>query len=237
MRRSPFVPGAVRTLSRNNKDRAMNRLFPLAAGCTAALAFASSSAWAGRPLGVDNAGINDKGSGHVEAWAAREPGKTDTVYVAPAYSPWQMVELSGLFSRNRTNSVNSGGLQVRALVTEPRPAGCNLLVSIGHSRFNPGSNQSFAYTAATCNRGVFALHANLGAVKPSGASSNATWGIALEHDTGTFFPHIEMFGQEGSKPTFQVGARRDVTKIWQVDGSLGRFNGETIFSLGFKFSF
>ena len=117
------------------------------------------------------------------------------------------------------------------------PKARNFLVALGHRDLRPGGNQSQAYTAASCNRNDFALHANLGAAKPSGTSSVGTWGVALEHDTGTFVAHVESFGQERSKPTFQLGARREVAKGWQVDGTLGRFNGETIFSLGAKLGF
>ena len=215
----------------------MHRTSALAASAITALTLASTSAFAGRPLSVDDANIDDKGTGHVEAWAARKPRKADVIYVAPAYSPWQVVELSGLLSRNRTNSISSVGALARVQVTEPKKSGCNFLVALGHQHFSPGGNLPFAYTAATCNGRDFTLHGNLGAAKPSNASSFGTWGIALEHDTGTFTAHIESFGQEDSKPTFQVGARREVAKGWQVDGTLGRFDGETIFSLGVKFSF
>ena len=215
----------------------MHRITPLAASAVTALAFASTCAFAGRPLSVDDANIDDKGTGHIEAWVAREPGKDDVIYVAPAYSPWQVVELSGLLSRNRTDSISSVGVLARVQVTEPQKSGCNFLVALGHQHFSPGGNLPFAYTTATCNKNDFALHANLGAAKPSGASSVGTWGVALEHDTGTFVAHVESFGQERSKPTFQLGARREVAKGWQVDGTLGRFNGETIFSLGAKVSF
>jgi hypothetical protein len=215
----------------------MHRIPPLTASLITALAFVSTSAFAGRPLSVDDANIDDKGTGHIEAWVAREPGKADVVNVAPAYSPWHVVELSGLLSRNRTNSISSVGVLARVQITEPKKSGCNFLVALGHQHFSPGGNQPFAYTTATCNRGDFTLHGNLGAANPSRGPSFGTWGIALEHDTGTFTAHIESFGQEDSKPTFQVGARREVAKGWQVDGTMGRIDGETIFSLGFKVSF
>jgi hypothetical protein len=213
----------------------MHRTAQVAASALASLLV--TSAWAGRPLSVDDANINAKGNGHIEAWVARDVGKADVISVAPAYSPWNVLELSGLLSRNRTDSINSVGVQARAQITAPQKSGCNFLVALGHQRFNPGGNVPFAYTAASCNLTDFSLHANLGAAKPSGASSYGTWGFAVEHNTGTFTAHIEAFGQEGSKPTYQVGARREVSKGWQVDGSMGRFDGETIFSLGVKFGF
>ncbi len=116
----------------------MHRITPLTASAIAALAFVSTSAFAGRPLSVDDANIDDKGTGHIEAWAAREPGKADVINVAPAYSPWQVVELSGLLSRNRTNSISSVGVLARVQVTEPKKSGCNFLVALGHQHFSPG---------------------------------------------------------------------------------------------------
>lgn len=193
--------------------------------------------FAGRPLTVDDANLNDKGHGHVEAWAARDAGKADVLNVAPAYSPWEAVELVAVLSRDRTASVTSTSLIGRFRITPPQPSGCNVLAALGHQHDSPGSNQPFAYSAVTCNSGALALHVNLGAAKPSGASSFGTWGIALEHSAGRLTPHVEAFGQEHARPTFQVGARTEVAKGWQVDGSLGRTGGETLFSLGFKVQF
>jgi len=201
------------------------------------LAVLTGAAWAGRPLGVDDANIDDKGTGHVEAWFSREAGSANVFNVAPAYSPWEAVELSGQLTRDRTNSVTLSALLARARITESRPSGCNVLVALGAQHANPGGNQPFGYTALTCNRGEFALHANLGAAKPSGGSSYGTWGIALERDHGDLVGHVEAFGQEGVGPTFQVGARKSVARNWQIDGTVGRTAGDTIFSVGFKVDF
>ena len=37
-----------------------------------------------------------------------------------------------------------------------------------------------------------------------------------------------------SKPIFHVGARMEVAKGLQIDGTVGRSNHETLFSLGLK---
>lgn len=194
-------------------------------------------ALAGRPLTVDDANMNDKGHGHVEAWAARDAGKADVLNVAPAFSPWEAVELAAVLARDRTASVTSTSFIGRFRITPAQTSGCNVLAALGHEHDSPGGNLPFAYSALTCNSTDYALHVNLGAAKPSGGSSYGTWGIALEHSAGRLTPHVEAFGQEHSKPTFQVGARSEVAKGWQVDGTLGRSNGETLFSLGVKFQF
>lgn len=209
-------------------------LSPLAALVSLPLAL---PAFAGRPLAVDDANMNDKGHGHVEAWAARDAGKADVVNIAPAYSPWEAVELVALWSRDRTASVSSTSVTGRFRITESKPSGCNLLAALGHQRDRPGGNQPFAYSALTCNSGALAWHVNLGAAKPSGASSFSSWGIALERSGGKWTPHVEAFGQERAKPTFQLGARTEAAKAWQIDGTLGRTAGVTLFSLGSKFQF
>lgn len=213
------------------KIRRLVQLIALAS-ITAAL-----PAFAGRPLTVDDANLNDKGHGHVEAWAARDAGKADVLTVAPAFSPWEAVELVAVLARDRTASVTTTSLIGRFRITPPQASGCNVLAALGHRHDSPGGNQPFAYSALTCNSGALALHVNLGAAKPSGASSFGTWGIGLEHATGRITPHLEAFGREHARPTFQVGARTEVAKGWQVDGTFGRSSGETLFSLGFKFQF
>lgn len=181
--------------------------------------------------------MNEKGQGHVETWASRAPGKADVLNVAPAYSPWEAVELAGVLARDRTASVTSTTLLGRFRITPSQASGCNVLAALGSQHDNPGGNRPFAYSALTCNTGALTLHGNVGITEPSGASSFGTWGIALETPAGRITPHVEAFGQEHAKPTFQAGARTEVAKGWQVDGTLGRTGGETIFSLGAKFQF
>lgn len=213
----------------------MNRIGSFATACASAVL--CLPAWAGRALSVDDANVDDKRTGHVEAWFARGAGNTNVYNVVPAYSPWEAVEFSVPLARDRTNAVTSIGALVRLRLTEPQKSGCNFLVALGQQHLNPGANQPYAYSAATCKKNEFALHANLGAAKPTGASSFGTWGVALERDHGDLVGHLEAFGQEHAKPTFQVGARKELGKGFQIDGTVGRTDGDTIFSLGVKFNF
>ncbi len=112
-----------------------------------------------------------------EAWFARGARSTNVFNVVPAYSPWEVVEFSVPLARNRTDAVTAIGALLRVRITEPQKSGCNFLVALGQQHQNPGGNQPYAYSAATCRKNEFALHANLGAAKPSGASSFGTWGI------------------------------------------------------------
>lgn len=42
---------------------------------------------AGRPIMVDDAGVNDAGAGHLEIWFERGPGGHRAWTAAPAYAP------------------------------------------------------------------------------------------------------------------------------------------------------
>ena len=44
-------------------------------------------AHAGRPLSVDDAGVDEVGQGHVEVWWEGQRGQPGTVYMAPAFTP------------------------------------------------------------------------------------------------------------------------------------------------------
>ena len=60
-------------------------------------------------------------------------------------------------------------------------------------------------------------------------------GVDLEHVAVT--AHVEAFGQRRAKPTVQIGARTEIAKGLQLDGTVGRGNRETLVSVGIKASF
>lgn len=202
------------------------------------LAAACGAAFAGRPLTVDDANTNDKGAGHVEAWVARADGAT-VVNVAPAYAPLDGVELAATLSRDTTNKVNAGAVQLKVVLTERQDQGCNLGASGGFTHVGSGGgNGRFANGLVTCNAGKLgSLHLNLGVAKASGEASVRSWGVAVEHELGGVTPHVEAFGEKGSKPTVQVGARTEVATGVQLDGTVGRSDGRSVYSLGLKFTF
>jgi hypothetical protein len=207
---------------------------------TVACVATSSAALAGRPLVVDDAGTNAKGEGHVETWVARADGAT-TLNIAPAYAVAEGLELSAALSRDMTNKLTVGGVGLKWLITPSKDDGCNFgaTIAAAHASGNGASTNATALNGiASCNGTALGkLHLNLGAVKPSGASTLKTWGLALEHEFGAVTPHIEWFGAEGSKPAMQIGARTDIAKGIQLDGTLGRSGGATLYSVGMKFRF
>jgi hypothetical protein len=211
--------------------QARTLLFPL-------VLLLAAPAYAGRPLTVDDADVNDAGAGHVEAWYARQPGRAHTWTVSPAYAPIEGLELGGAVSRDTTAHATTGAVQAKWRITPTMESGCNVGAVLGVARTRgAGGNTPYLNGLATCNSSWGATHFNLGGVREPGSPTLGTWGIAQEHEFGSITAHVEAFGQRLSKPTFQVGARIEVAKSLQIDGTVGRTSGETLFSLGLKRSF
>jgi hypothetical protein len=204
----------------------------------AALACAAAAVHAGRPLAVDDTGTNETGAGHIEAWVSRAAGAT-VINVAPAYAPFDGLEFVLGLSRDTTARVDARTVQVRWRMTPAQEAGCNVGLSAGSTQVaHGGGRQDFGYGMVTCNfAGQGSSNVNLGLVKPAGDRSVRTWGVSYERELGPVTPHVEWFGATQSKPTLQVGARGKVSTAWQLDGTVGRSDGHSLYTLGFKFQF
>ncbi len=99
-------------------------------------------------------------------------------------------------------------------------------------------NTAYLNGLFTCNHAELgSAHLNLGVTKPHRASSTLGWGVAYEREVMGVTPHIEWFGAQHSKPTVQVGLRGNVASNIQLDGSVGRTGGTTLYTLGTKFQF
>jgi hypothetical protein len=203
---------------------------------TAAL-LASSAAFAGRPLTVDDADVEEAGEGHVESWYARAPGKLNTWTVAPAIGLGAGLELDASAMRDTTSSLTTSALHLKWRITPSQENGCNFGASAGVSHTQYAGNTPDVTGLFTCNGEFGAFHLNAGANRPKDGPTLGTWGIALEHAFGAFTAHIETFGQRHSAPTQQIGLRTDIAKNWQIDGTIGKMQRDTLFSVGFKFSF
>ncbi len=210
----------------------MKNLLLLVAATAAAL-----PALAGRPLTVDDANVNDPGHGHVEAWYARAPGRLHTWTVAPAFAPIDGLELGAAFSRDRTTPQSTEAVQAKWRITPAQDAGCNVGAVLGASHTRGTGRTPYLNGLMTCNSDWGASHFNLGANRAPGASTLATWGVAHEREFGAVTAHVEAFGQRRVKPTVQIGARTEIAKGLQLDGTVGRGNRETLVSVGIKASF
>ncbi len=200
----------------------------------------ASSSFAGRPLAVDDANVNDAGTGHVEAYYQRQPGNTNTWTISPAYGITEGVEIAAAFNRDNTAEVNTTSIQVKLRLTESKKTGCNFATSLGLAQTNVAGTGSstFANGLMSCNMDESgSVHVNLGLVSPPSGPNTGVWGIAYERNFGALTGHIELFGAENAQPAVQVGLRTMLTKRLQLDGTVGRSNDEAIYSLGFKFLF
>lgn len=196
-------------------------------------------AWAGRPLAVEDAGVNDTGHGHLESWHARSNGGAREWNLAPAYAPIDGLELAATLTRETREHLTSGALQAKWQLSPSRDDGCNAALVVGATRTRGVSGTGhFLIGVLSCHAfGPGSAHLNLGTSKDPGADSGGTWGLAYELPVGGVTPHLEWFGRRGDRPTLQLGARGDVADGVQLDGSLGRGHGETLLTLGFKLQF
>jgi len=201
----------------------------------AAALLSSGAVHAGRPLTVDDANTGDADSGHVEGWYARQPGRTHTWTVAPAYAPVDGLELGASVTRDRTAATTSQALQAKWRITPPQAAGCNTAAVLGAMQIR-GQSGTMPYLNGllSCNSTRGATHFNLGGQRPVGGPGVATWGLAHEREFGAATVHVEAFGQRLAKPTFQLGARTQLTRRLQLDATVGRNNRETLVSVGLK---
>ena len=204
-------------------------------------ALSSASAFAGRPLSVDDANVNAPGSGHVEAFYQRSQSGAgvNTYTLAPAYGIMDGVEIGGVLTRSL--GVNVTGIQVKVRLTPSKKDGCNFATSLGLLQPNVSGvgTTNFINGMMSCNMDTAgSVHVNLGVVNPpGGAARSSVWGLAYERAFGAFTGHVEAFGVERGQPTLQFGVRTMLTKSLQIDGTVGTSNGSSLYSIGGKYLF
>lgn len=199
-------------------------------------------AHAGRPLSVDDAGVDEVGHGHVEVWWEGQRGQPGTVYMAPAFTPMAGLELGAVLARDRNERHTLQGLQAKWLWSPAQEQGCNAGSSAGVVHRRQGAGQSAGSVVAlnligTCAATWGVVNANLGSQRERGQSWRATWGASVERSWGAITPHLEAFGTQHSAPTFQTGARWEWAPGRQLDATIGRQQGRTLLSVGFALGF
>lgn len=209
-----------------------------AGGLLWVLAVLAGNSWAGRPLTVDDANTADVGGGQVESWVARQGDRSSTWTNTVGVGVLDGLELGASWARNMSGNANTTALQAKLRLTPSVDGGCNLGGVLGvQDTPHGGGRTTYANGIVTCNLEAATLHGNLGALRPQGGPTLTTWGIAAEKALGSVTAHLEYFGQQQGKPTLQAGLRTDLLKDLQLDGTLGRTERRTIFSLGLKLSF
>lgn len=147
----------------------MKRTNGLKLGLALAAALLGTNTWAGRPLTVDDAGMNDKGYGHIELWYAADNRGLRQFNIAPAYAAFENIELGAIVSRESSGASTAYAVQAKLIMTPSKKDGCNLGASagIGWERHISG-NSPFANALVTCNFEAGSLHMNAGIVRPAG---------------------------------------------------------------------
>jgi hypothetical protein len=203
---------------------------------TALLLACVCAAHAGRPLLVDDANVNEKGAGHVEAYFEKT-GAAKNYTIAPAFAVANGLELSLSYNRDQPYTANVTVIGAKYQINKPKENGCHAATSLAYAR-TTGNNAVGVNLIGTCALGGPDIHMNLSVVRNTNTQKNVrSLGLALEKDLGFVTAHAEAVATQGDKPTFQIGARKEIIKNWQLDGTLGRQGGQTLWSLGTKYQY
>jgi hypothetical protein len=193
---------------------------------------------AGRPLTVDDAGVNDVGQGHVEGWWTRATDGSRSWTIAPAYAPTQNIELGAGLAREQKTGLETLNVQAKFRITPSQDDGCNVGAVLGAARTTGETSKGYVNALLTCNHAKLgSLHTNLGALDFSSSQRIGTWGLAWERAYGDVTAHIEVYGQQHEKPTWATGLRTNILPKLQLDGSVGRQGRQNMLTLGTKWMF
>jgi hypothetical protein len=214
-------------------------LFPITSSFLLFIALlASMPSFAGRPLTVDDASVNDAGDGHVEAWWTRSPNGVRSWTVAPAYAPVENIELGAGIAREQFTGIQTQNIQAKFRITPTQENGCNFGAVLGSVRVEGDSFKPYVNGLFSCNSSTLgSFHTNVGALDVSSSQRVRTWGVAWERAYGEVTVHIEKFGMENEKSTIATGLRFNVMEDLQLDTSVGRANKQNIVTVGLKWMF
>ena len=214
---------------------------------------AAHSAWAGRPLATDDAGVADFGTCQFEAWGERA-GHDKTYVASPACGVWHGVELGGeydwLHPRDETRAESSVALKVV-------PESWALNSAVGEWKFGLKLAQGFVQPAdrgwlGSDTSGLllvslkandeWTVHANLGAAHDRESGEDAALfnmaAVWTPHERVLLFAEVltntrsEIFGGT----TKNIGARYWlIPDVLGVDITAGRESGSgsTVWTAGF----
>lgn len=205
-------------------------------GLLLAMLVAAGASQAGRPMAVEDADVSEVGGGELQTWYGR-PHRGDRVWTSEfAVGVWEGVEIGAGVARNFNGPQTAGAVQVKLRLTPARDDGCQAGVVLARAQVRHTSqHESMVNGALTCQLAGGPVHLNLGVVRAELGGTRTTWGAAKEFAFGALTAHVEAFGQQQSKPTWQFGLRHALTAALQIDGSLGRTDHTTVFSIGMRF--
>jgi hypothetical protein len=195
---------------------------PLFALIPLTLCLWASHAQAGRPLAVDDASVSDKGTGLVEIWLNRDAQRSNTMNIAPSFSPIEGVEIGASYAKTRAIGKVEQTIEAKWRITPSQDNGCNIASTLGTAHeINVGSSP-YLIGIVTCNSKNGSVHVNLTRRHDVTDGTYNSWGVAFERPMGSITPHIEVFGDQGQKATLQMGARTQIREGLQLDSTIGR---------------
>jgi len=191
---------------------------------------------AGRPLLIDDAATNAAGHGHIESWYDTEER---TFNVAPAFAPIDGLELGAVIAKSNSSGETSYSLQVKKLFTSPQENGCNTGGTLGRTSVqNDNGYTLYGWGIVSCQSPQWgSVHLNLGWIKERYGSSQQLTGLAFEYPLENFTPNAEWLRIEGEKNTMAIGARTELFKDVQLDGSYRVQDKQNYWTLGIKWQF
>ena len=201
-----------------------------------AMSVCVSTAYAGRPMLVDDANTNEAGHGHLESWFDKE---NNALSFSPAYAPIEELELGANFTNSQLTSEKAYSFQMKKLFTSSQQNGCNTGGTLGRSAVTNDSGYSiYGWGILTCNSINWGtVHANLGWDKPNTSSANVLYGVAYEYPLENLVPNIEWMHVEGSENITSIGLRTEIIKNVQLDGSYRIQGDNKYWTLGGKLQF
>ena len=204
--------------------------------CILLICISPAVALAGRPLLIDDAATNAAGHGHIESWYDTEDR---TFNVAPAFAPIEGLELGAAIAKSKSSGETSYSLQVKKLFTSPQENGCNTGGTLGRTTVqNDSAYTLYGWGILSCQSPQWGtVHLNLGWVKERYGSSQQLTGLAFEYPLENFTPHAEWLRLEGEKNTMAIGARTELFKDVQLDGSYRVQDKQDYWTLGVKWQF
>ena len=204
--------------------------------CVLLICIFPAVALAGRPLLIDDAATNAAGHGHIESWHDTEDR---TFNVAPAFAPIDGLELGAAIAKSNSSGETSYSLQVKKLFTSPQDNGCNTGGTLGRTSVQSDNAYTlYGWGILSCQSPQWGtVHLNVGLIKERDFTSKQLAGVAFEYPLANFTPHAEWTRLEGEKNITAIGARTELLKDIQLDGSYRVQDKTNYWTLGVKWQF
>lgn len=188
---------------------------------------AAAPAWAGRPLSVDDASVQDRGACQVETWRQRSDA-TREWHVAPACGVGADIEIGVEWVRFTPDGDDRSAavLQAKSLLPSLDTAGWKFGIKAGYAAADSVAEErwesvNYGLTAIATRQfsAAYSLHLNIGAERRrrEDDDSAATYGAALSWDgSARWSVFAELLGDDKTSATRIVGGR-----FWAIPGRLG----------------